>query len=258
MRYNVVTSKQNMRFCQSILWPGAIALAITGCSRSSDPAPPHSSKFAATVPRILRDDQYIRASSLAATPQERAVVASARRREGKRTDRPPAPETVLEMQRVLIESETPEVRAATAAGMGNSGDLQSTPNLLDAMEDESMLVRETAAQAIGRLLGWNHDFRADDPLENRQETIAQYRERWTKFQNSSLYEISQNPAAKAKAKRLAERKALADRRLQRHPGKRKEEGILENNVPEPDIPRQPRSRPSREEFESQLKLLRKD
>lgn len=187
------------------------------------------------------------------------MVASARRREGKRTDRPPpSPETVLEMQRVLIESETPEVRAATAAGMGNSGDLESTPDLLDAMEDESVRVRETAARAVGRLLGWGHDFRADDPLEKRQETIAQYRERWTKFQNSSLYQISKNPAAKANAKRLAERKARADRRRERHPGKRKEEGILENNVPEQGIPPQPRSRPSREEFESQLKLLRKD
>lgn len=186
------------------------------------------------------------------------MVASARRREGKRTDRPPAPETFLEMQRVLIESETPEVRAATAAGMGNSGDLQSTPNLLDAMEDESVLVRETAAQAIARLLGWNHDFRADDPIEKRQETIAEYREWWTEFQKSSLYEISQNPAAKEKAKRLAERKALTDRRRERHPDKRTEEGTIENNVPEPDIPPQPQSRPSQEEFESQLKLPRKD
>lgn len=181
------------------------------------------------------------------------MVASARRREGKRTDRPPSPEIVFEMRGVLIESETAEVRAAAAAGMGNSRDIETTPDLLDAMEDESVRVRETAAQAIGRLLGWNHDFRADDPLEKRQETIAQYRERWTKFQNSSLYEIAKNPAAKAKAKRLAERKALADRRRERHPGKRKEEGILENNVPEPGIPPQPRSRPSREEFESQLK-----
>ena len=186
------------------------------------------------------------------------MVASARRAEGKRTGRPPSPEIVFEMRGVLIESETPEVRAAAAAGMGNSGDLESTPDLLDAMEDESVRVRETAAQAIGRLLGWNHDFRADDPLEKRQETIAQYRERWTTFQNSSLYQISKNPAAKANAKRLAERKALADRRRERHPGKRKEEGKLENNVPEQGIPPQPRSRPSREEFESQLKLLRKD
>jgi len=253
MRYNVVTSKRNMRFCQSILWPGAIALAITGCSCSSDPAPVHTSQFAATVPRILADDQYIRASSLASTPQERVVVASARRKEGKRTDRPLAPEMVFEMRVVLIESETAEVRAAAAAGMGNSRDLETTPDLLDAMEDESVLVRETAAQAVGRLLGWKHGFRADDPLEKRQETIAQYRERWTKFQNSSLYQISQNPAAKANAKRLAERKARANRRRERHPGNRKEEGKLENNLPEPGIPPERRPRPSREEFEAQLK-----
>ena len=181
------------------------------------------------------------------------MVASARRREGKRTDRPPSPEIVFEMRVVLIESETAEVRAAAAAGMGNSGDLETTPDLLDAMEDESVLVRETAAQAVGRLLGWNHGFRADDPLEKRQETIAQYRERWIKFQNSSLYGISQNPAAKANAKRLAERKARADRRRERHPGNRKEDGKLENNLPEPGIPPEPRPRPSREEFEAQLK-----
>ena len=255
MRYNALTKKRNMRFRQSIVWSGAIALAITGCSCSSDPAPVHTSRPPATVPRILADDQYVRASSLASTPQERAVVASARRAEGKRTGRPPSPEIVFEMRGVLIESETPEVRAAAAAGMGNSGDLESTPELLDAMEDGSVLVRETAAQAIGRLLGWNHDFRADDPLEKRQETIAQYRERWTTFQNSSLYEISKNPAAKAKAKRLAERKALADRRRERHPGNRKKEGAIEKNAPDPGIPPEPRSRPSREEFESQLKSL---
>ena len=181
-------------------------------------------------------------------------MASARRREGKRTGRPPSPETVLEMRGVLIESETPEIRAAAAAGLGNSRDLESTPELLDAMEDGSVLVRETAAQAIGRLLGWNHDFRADDPLEKRQETIAQYRERWITFQNSSLYEISKNPAAKANAKRLAERKALADRRRERHSDNRKKEGAIEKNAPNPGILPEPRSRPSREEFESQLNL----
>ena len=33
MRYNAMMTKRNMRFRQSIVWSGAIALAITGCSR---------------------------------------------------------------------------------------------------------------------------------------------------------------------------------------------------------------------------------
>ena len=74
------------------------------------------------------------------------------------------------MQEVLLESETPGVRAVAAAGLGNSGNVASVPQLLDAMEDDALVTRQAAARSIARLLGWREGFNPQDPPEARAET----------------------------------------------------------------------------------------
>ena len=212
-----------MRLLQRLACTGAIAAGIAGCSDSTDLASSGTSEPAIKEQKLLADAEYDRAESLASNARERAAVASARRAEGDRGRQRNKADAVLAMRQVLDESQIPEVRAAVAAGLGNSRDFDSIHILLNGMEDESSLVRQTSAKAIERMLDWSPDFRAEDPTEIRQEVIAKYRDRWTKFQASDMYKIYSNPDKKNDAKRLAERKAKAERRRERYPRDRNKE-----------------------------------
>ena len=203
----------------TVVITGLIAVALAGCSSSNGPTD-DSQPAATTKPRLLADDAYVHADSLASNPQERAAVAAARRAEGQAVSPRNKPKTVLVMRQVLLESSTPEIRATVAAGLANSMDFASTPFLLDAMEDESPLVGEAAARAIERMFDWSPDFQADDTIEKKQEVVAKYRERWIKLEDSDLYAVYTNPAKKEQARRLAEKKALAERRRERDPRRR--------------------------------------
>lgn len=202
-----------MKSLQCFICAATVAGILPGCSGANDLAEAPDW----TSPRVLTDEEYARASSLASTPQERAAVETARRVDGTRDQQRIDAESVSQMRQVLIESRTPEVRATVATGLGNAREFDSTPALLDAMGDESLLVRKAAAAAVQRMLGWTKDFPADGPIEQRQEVIAEYRDIWARFQDSNLYKVWKDPDLKEKIKATAQRKVTAERRRERHP-----------------------------------------
>jgi HEAT repeat protein len=91
-------------------------------------------------------------------------------------------ESVQLLHRVFLESDTPEVRAAIAQGLGHQRHVDSLPDLIDAMEDASPLVRGRAGVAVKRIVGLDVPFGADAAVEERQKAVAFYRRFWEEAQ----------------------------------------------------------------------------
>jgi hypothetical protein len=88
------------------------------------------------------------------------------------------PEEAALMRQVLKDSDNPQVRAAIVAGLAKARDPDSVPQLLSAMEDDSLEMRKLAGKAVELTCGFPHLFQPDAPLEERQAVIARYRKVW--------------------------------------------------------------------------------
>jgi hypothetical protein len=94
---------------------------------------------------------------------------------------PPAPEDPAVPNIVLqafLAEKAPQTRAAAAEALGKFQHWQAMEGLVDALEDESVEVRNSAGMAIRRILGLDYGFRAKAPLEERQAAIARIRSGW--------------------------------------------------------------------------------
>jgi HEAT repeat protein len=129
----------------------------------------------------------------APTTEERQEAAIELARCGK--------ESVQLLRRVFSESDTPEVRAAIAQGLGRQRDVESLPDLIDAMEDASPLVRGRAGVAVRRIVGLEVPFGADAPPEERRKAVAFYRKFWEDAQapDSKFIEYMKDPAKAAES-----------------------------------------------------------
>jgi hypothetical protein len=90
--------------------------------------------------------------------------------------------------RVLNESRDPNVRAAMIQGLAAQWEYGSMPAFLDAMNDESPLVRGRAGAAVQRMLGADFGFQYDDPPEKRKALIAGLRKEWEFLKKSPGFE----------------------------------------------------------------------
>jgi HEAT repeat protein len=77
--------------------------------------------------------------------------------------------------------EKPEVRAAAAEQLGAMRYADAGSALIDAMSDESEIVRTAAGVAITKLMGMVFDFSARDPAGKREEAVARARNCWQRF-----------------------------------------------------------------------------
>ena len=94
---------------------------------------------------------------------------------------PPAPEDPAVPNIVLqafLAEKAPQTRAAAAEALGKFQHWDAMAGLVDALEDESVEVRNSAGMAIRRILGLDYGFRAKAPLEERQAAIARIRSGW--------------------------------------------------------------------------------
>ena len=259
-RVDVMNKKRRMKIkfhakLSHFIFTSGFVLLVGGCSESPDSVSVKPKRPVIQVAKILPDATYARALSLASTPREQAIVEVSRRLEGKRRKPNVDSKTIQTMQEVLLESETPEVRAATAAGLGNASNIDSVPSLLDAMEDDSLLTRQAAGKAVGKLMGWRHGFQADDPSDKRAEAVERFRERWLLFEGSDLYQLATNPEVRERARAIAEKRAKFARRRERLPAHLKKMSAAPADVPGPEILPPPQSRPSADELRLQLLRL---
>ena len=101
---------------------------------------------------------------------------------------------VESVRSVFRQSESAEVRAAAVQGLGRVRDVDTLPELIDAMEDESPLVRGRAGAAVRRIVGLNYEFRALDPPEERAKAVAFYRKFWKEARGSKFVEFMKDPS----------------------------------------------------------------
>jgi hypothetical protein len=229
---------------------GMTILAI-GCTDSPESVSVSTKKTDRRINHLLSTETYDRALAVASTPEEQTIVKACRRLEGKRKTPNIDPETVQTMQEVLFESAAPEVRAAVAAGLGNAGNVDATPSLLDAMEDDALVTRQAAAKAVGKLMGWRQGFQPDDPRDKRAEAVERFRERWLLFEGSDLYQVATNPEARERAGAIAEKRAKFLRRKERMNARGKDN--LQKNSPKSKEELPPQRRPTPEELRRQFK-----
>lgn len=155
-----------------------------------------------------------------ATPQEREQKAVELARQIKRPILKGGVtlETTEFLRTVLQESDDPRVRAAIIAGLAKARDADSVPQLLDAMEDETLEVRKLAGSALERTCGFPNLFKADAPLEQRREVIARYRKLWDDIVNAPgqhYLRLMKEPGYKEQVGRQAMEKLEALRRKER-------------------------------------------
>ena len=77
--------------------------------------------------------------------------------------------------------EKAEVRAAAAEQLGAMRYAEAGSALIDAMSDESELVRTAAGVAISAIMGMRFEFSARDPAGKREEAVARARNCWQRF-----------------------------------------------------------------------------
>ena len=77
--------------------------------------------------------------------------------------------------------EKPEVRAAAAEQLGAMRYAEAGSALIDAMSDESEIVRTAAGVAISAIMGMRFEFSARDPAGKREEAVARARNCWQRF-----------------------------------------------------------------------------
>jgi HEAT repeat protein len=85
------------------------------------------------------------------------------------------PAAIVPFRRILAESKSPAVRAIAIEALGNLGDMQSMPALLEAMDDADPQVRSRAGVAATRFLRADFHFRTEAPPAKRKAIIDQMR-----------------------------------------------------------------------------------
>ncbi len=230
----------------------AMIFCSIGCTDSSDSVLGVPQKNVIRIDHLLQPEIYDRAFSEASSSREREIIRSSQRLEGKQKTPAVAPETIQTMQEVMFESATPEIRAVVAAGLGNACNVTSVPMLIDAMEDDALVTRQVAAQAVGKIMGWRQGFDPEDPAETRAESVEQFRERWMLFEESNLYKVATDPDARKRAGAIAAKRAKFLRRKERELGS--ERNVLQNESPKPKKRLPPQQPPTAEQLLQQFEL----
>ncbi len=160
--------------------PGGLE-RIAETVRNKDPAVARSGlqALAATIAdRPLPPEAVKIAESAVQDPRPAVQVAAIQILEAST---PPAPENPAVPNIVLkafLAEKAPETRAAAAEALGKFQHWDAMEGLVDALEDESLEVRNSAGMAIRRILGLDYGFRAKAPLADRQAAIARIRNGW--------------------------------------------------------------------------------
>ena len=230
---------------------GMTILAI-GCTDSPESVSVSTKKADRRINHLVPIETYEQALSEASGSREQKIIESCQRLEGKQKTPTVAPETIQTMQEVMFESAAPKIRAAVAAGLGNTGSVTSVPMLIDAMEDDSLVTRQAAAKSVAKLMGWREGFNPEDPPEKRAQAVEQFRERWLIFEQSELYQVATDPEARKRAGAIAEKRARFLRRKERMNDGDKNSLHEESPKSKDELP--PQRRPTAEELQRQFKL----
>ena len=151
-----------------------LLLAIPGCQR-----PPSPAELAQKALEAASEEE-----------QELAAVELAQLASDKELGPQLREEAREHLRRVLAETQSLPVRSACIRGLASEWDYQSMPALLDALDDESEVVRSDAAMAVQRMMSVNlkgFGYQYDDPPARRAPAIKRIREDWDKKRDSPIF-----------------------------------------------------------------------
>ena len=137
-------------------------------------------------------DELAQRALQAATPeeQEQAAVELARVANDDQLRRPLREKAKEHLRRVLAESQSAPVRAACLQGLSSLWDYESMPAFLDALNDESDLIRSRAAATVERMMSLDLaglGYRYDDPPAKRAAAVKRVRQDWEQKRDQPVF-----------------------------------------------------------------------
>jgi len=166
---------RNLTAQSSILVVGLLVLlALAGCQQA--PSPGELARKA--LEAATADQQELAAVELAEVTNNKELEPQVRE------------EARQCLRRVLGESKSPPVRVACIQGLASQWDYESMPAFLDALDDESDLVRSRAAVTLERMMSVNlkgFGYHDRDPSATRVAAIERIREYWEEKRESPIF-----------------------------------------------------------------------
>ena len=167
---------------------GALAalLIIPGCQ-----GPPSPAELAQKALEAPSDEE-----------QELAAVALSQLASDKERKPQLREEAREHLRSVLAKSQSPPVRLACIRGLASEWDYQSMPVLLDALDDESDLVRGDAAMAVERMMSVDlqvFGYMYKDPPARREAASKRLRAHWEEWRKSENYKSWQERLKKKRS-----------------------------------------------------------
>ncbi len=98
------------------------------------------------------------------------------------------PKASPHLRKLLAESDSPQVRAVCIQSLGSVYDYESMPAILEALDDESRLVRGRAEVAASKMLGRDYGLRRDLSEDERARIVTLMRTEWEALDGSPLLE----------------------------------------------------------------------
>ncbi len=153
-----------------------VLLAVLGCQRPPSPEGLAQKALEAATP----EEQELAAVELVRVASDEELGPQVRE------------EAREHLRHVLAKSQSPPVRLACVRGLGSQWDYQGMPVLLDALDDESDLVRSGAAMAVERMMSVDlasprYQYQYADPPAKRAPAIKRIRQDWDKKRDSPIF-----------------------------------------------------------------------
>jgi len=124
-------------------------------------------------------DELERTAINSSAPAQRHAAAAKLSFQGRKA--------IPHLQRVLAQSNDPEMNAVCIDSLGELYDYTSMEKFLDFLEDPNPSVRNRAAAAVARMTGLYTDFESAEP-EKRAKIIAIYRAQWNSLKDTKKLE----------------------------------------------------------------------
>ena len=92
------------------------------------------------------------------------------------------------LRKVFRESDDSHVRVAAIRGIAKGWDYDAMEDLLDALDDPSVEVREQAGITAQKMIGLKFRYDASDPPEERAKVVTHMRKMWEGLRDTGRLE----------------------------------------------------------------------
>jgi HEAT repeat protein len=160
-----------------------LLLGSAGCGHTASSAGGQPRASSSTVSVEPATTEF--AATLAVQAMDTSLSQAQRREAATRMMTAAEPDAAIPSMRILLAtSDDASVRELMAKRLGDLRNIDSSPQLLDALADTSPSVQEAAAHSLLKMLGRDFFFRSDEPPALQSAAQARYRKYWEHLQAS--------------------------------------------------------------------------